>query len=132
MKQKIAMALVTLSLLLTLGTAQAFAGNEALAHAADLHVDQQIVYSKTCEGTYKIGWGRNSSTSKHRVWFVIETKSSSGDWVEDQSVRKLLYAGESFGETSSYRYGNSHTWRMKVDAYAWNWDCTATGYIRNK
>lgn len=131
MKQVITKVLLSALFIAIFASVQVFAGNESLAHAVDLHSNEQLVYSKTCTGTYKYIWGRNSAYSDQGVWFVAETYVN-GEWIEDTYARVHIQAGESFDETSTYMYGNTQTWRLKVDAFAWFTGCTATGYIRNK
>ncbi len=114
-----------------LASVQAYAGNESLAHSVDLMRDETIKYSNTCEGRHKYIWGNNSPSSDQGVWFVAEV-FSNGKWVEDKEARVHLKPGASLEETSTYVYSGSHTWRLKLDPYAWNWGCTAVGYIRNK
>lgn len=57
----------------------------------------------------------------------------NGKWVEDDYARVFIPEdGSSFDETSTYRFGNSHTWHLKVDTYGIFKKSIATGYIRNK
>ena len=134
MKRNFAFILLTIALLFTMGAVQSFAASDddPRALAVDLYADQYKAFSDTCDGTYKIIWGRKSEASAHGVWFVAEYYYN-GKWVEDDYARVFIPEdGSSFDETSTYRFGNSHTCHLKVDTYGIFKKSIATGYIRNK